>query len=191
MKLTPHKWADQQTAAPRKLQALLHALASFANADGLAYPSQVTIARRLGWSIGTIKKWSDLGRALGLFSTKKRFNAAKRYVDAMIYSLHLDRIVTAEEVAKQIADLRFPSQKGNRKNRGFPSSEANRKNEGGKSQLAVNNSKNSMEELELTKKAVGEKPSEGGPAHHCSPSRAKLSPGHDWLLVSDLASRST
>lgn len=190
MRLTPHKWADQQTAAPRKLQALLHALASFANPQGLAYPSQETIARRLGWSKGTIKKWSDVGRALGLFSVKKRFNPSKGHVDGMTYTLHLDRVITPDEATMQIANLRFPPGEANRKNGDFPLAEANRKNEGGKSQLAANNSKNSMEELTKTK-GVEDQPSEGGPAHRCPPSRAKLSPGRDWLLVSDLADRAT
>ena len=45
MKWKPHQWADRQTAAPRKLQALLHTLASFADANGIAYPSQDTIMR--------------------------------------------------------------------------------------------------------------------------------------------------
>lgn len=131
MRLTPHKWADQQTAAPRKLQALLHALASFANPQGLAYPSQETIARRLGWSKGTIKKWSDVGRALGLFSVKKRFNPSKGHVDGMTYTLHLDRVITSDEATMQIANLRFPPGEANRKNGDFPLAEANRKNEGG------------------------------------------------------------
>lgn len=181
MTLTPHKWADQQTAAPRKLQALLHALASFANAKGLAHPSQETIARRIGWSKGTIKRWSDIGRALGLFSVRKRFNPSKGHVDGMIYTLHLDRVITAEEVATQIANLRFPPSEANRKNGDFPLTEANRKSEGGKSQLAANNSKNSMGELTKTK-AVDDQPSNGGLATTLP---SKRSTGRDWLLVSD------
>jgi hypothetical protein len=119
MKWRPHRWADQQTAAPRKLQALLYAIASFADANGIAYPSQDRICRRLGWSKGTVKKWSDHGRALGLFSTRKRFNPRKGYCDAMIYTLALDRVVTAEEV--QIAKLRSPPPpKANRKNGDLP-----------------------------------------------------------------------
>ena len=180
MKVTPHKWADQQTAAPRKLQALLHALASFANADGRAYPSQETIARRIGWSKGTIKRWSDIGRALGLFSVKKRFNPSKGHVDGMIYTLHLDRVITGEEVATQIANLRFPPAEANRKNGDFPPAEANRKSEGGKSQLTANNSKNSMEELTKTK-AIDAQPSPGSPA---TPLPPKPSAVRDWLLVS-------
>jgi len=191
MKLTPHKWADQQIAAPGKLQALLHALASFANPQGRAYPSQETIGRRLGWSKGTIKKWSDVGRALGLFSTKKRFNAAKGHVDAMIYTLHLDRVITAEEVAMQIANLRFPPSEANRKNGGFPSGRGKSQKRGGEIATDGKQLQNSMKELELTKKAGDAKPSEGGPAHRCPPSQAKLSPGRDWLLVSDLAERPT
>ena len=183
MKITPHKWADQQVAVPRKLQALLHALASFADPKGIAYPSQETIARRLGWSKGTIKKWSDVGRALGLFSVKKRFNPSKGHVDGMTYTLHLDRVITADEATMQIAKLRFPHTEANRKNGDFPPTEANRKNEGGKSQLAANNSKNSMEELTTTK-AVDDQPSDGSPASHSPP---KPSTGRDWLLVSSVA----
>lgn len=121
MKWTAHKWADQQTAAPRKLQALLHALASFATADGVAYPSQDKIVHRLGWSKGTVKKWSDLGRALGLFSTRKRFNPRKGHCDSMNYILHLDRVVSCEEVRTQIAELRFPYPKGKSQKQGFAS----------------------------------------------------------------------
>ncbi len=121
MKLRPHKWADAQVAAPSKLQALLHALASFADSDGIAFPSQEKICSRLGWSKGTVKKWSDVGRALGLFSTRKRFNPRKGHVDAMFYTLHLDRVVTAEEVGTQIAELRFPSPEGKSQKQGFPS----------------------------------------------------------------------
>ncbi len=119
--MRPHKWADQQTAAPRKLQALLHSLASFADAEGIAYPSQNKICRRLGWSKGTVKKWSDIGRGLGLFTTRKRFNRSKGYCDTMIYALHLDRVVTAEEVHMQIAALRFPAQVGKSQKWGFAS----------------------------------------------------------------------
>ena len=189
MKWKPHQWADRQTAAPRKLQALLHTLASFADANGIAYPSQDTIMRRIGWSKGTIKKWSDVGRALGLFSTKKRFNPGKGHVDAMIYTLHLDQVVTAEEVATQIAELRFPHPLGKSQKWGSPSGGGKSQKQGG--QIATSGKQ--PQKKELTKKAgvtTAELPAEGGQADRWSSSRvmpasaeSSPTPARDWLLV--------
>ena len=72
-------------------------------------------------SKGTIKKWSNLGRALGLFSTKKRFNRRKGHCDAMVYTLHLDRVVTAEEVAAKSAKSRHSRPKGKSQKKRFAS----------------------------------------------------------------------
>jgi len=158
MRLTPHRWADAQTAAPRRLQVLLHALASFADAEGIAYPSQDKIVRRLGWSKGTIKKWSDVARGLGLMSTRKRFNPRKGHCDAMTYTLHLDRVASPEEVQRQIAKLRFPPPQGKSQKWGFAS-------EGGKSQPTANNF---IEDLTTKKTVVTE------------------SPARDWIRVASV-----
>jgi hypothetical protein len=189
MRWRPHKWADQQTAAPRKLQALLHALASFADADGIAYPSQAKIMPRIGLSKGTIKKWSNLGRALGLFSTKKRFNRRKGHCDAMVYTLHLDRVVTAEEVATKIAELRSTNPKGKSQKKRF-ASEAKTATSC-HTQIATGG-----KQLHLKRRKSGKKkevlsevlPAEVGQTvrcHQVMPASAEPSPTRDWLLVTE------
>lgn len=177
MKWTPHRWADSQIAAPRKLQALLHALASFADADGIAYPSQNKIVRRLGWSKGTVKKWSDFGRALALFSTRKRFNPRKGHCDSMTYTLHLDRVVTHEEVERQIAELRLPSPKGKSQKQGF-ASEGGQIATGGKQLQSHERKKAGTEEI-LVEARTG---ALGSPA---SAWRQATAPKRDWLMVAD------
>jgi hypothetical protein len=132
------KWAEGQPL-PRKAGVLLFHIADFANDDGKAWPDQDKLATRTGWAKGTIKRWTDFNRDLGLLSTRKRFNRRKGYCDALEYTLHLDRAAPPEEVQGQIAKLRFGSAQGKSQKQGFASPKANRKNAGGKSQLAANN----------------------------------------------------
>jgi len=110
-----HAWAKKQTALPRKAFALLRHLANDANDEGICWPDQNKLASYTVWSKGTIKRWTDFLRVLGLISTKKRFNHRKGHCDAMIYTVHLDRLVTPEEVEeaqRQIAKPRFGSGEG-------------------------------------------------------------------------------
>jgi hypothetical protein len=125
------EWAKRQTPLPRKAGVLLFHFADEANDQAQCWPDQEKLAERTGWAKGTIKKWTDLLRALSLISTKKRFNKRKGYCDAMIYTVHLDRVVTPREVERQIANLRFASGGGKSQKQGLASG-------GGKSQPAAN-----------------------------------------------------
>lgn len=134
-------WAKQhEDALPRKASVLLFHLADDANEEQQCWPDQGKLARRTGWAKGTIKRWTDVLRALALLSTKKRWNRRKGHCDALVYTLHLDRTVTREEVERQIAKLRSGSARGKSQKQGFASGQGKSQPAANtKSQLAANN----------------------------------------------------
>jgi hypothetical protein len=111
-------WADMQRALPRKAQVLAWHLGYFADDKGVCWINQAKLVQRTGWAKGTLKHWTDLLRALDLVATKRRFNPRKGHHDALIYTLNLGRVVTADDVLSRIAILRSRSAEPDRKNRG-------------------------------------------------------------------------
>jgi hypothetical protein len=115
-------WADLQSALPSKGRVLAWHLGYFADDKGICFGlAQAKLVQRTGWAKGTLKRWTDLLRALDLVATRRRFNPRKQHHDALVYKLNLGRVVTAKEVKEalsRIAILRSHSGEPDRKNRG-------------------------------------------------------------------------
>lgn len=82
-------WASEQKCGGSAGKLLLYAISNYASKDGVAYPSQETLAEDTELSIRSVRSWLSKLEYLGLITRfKDRAPNGKYKID--IYQLHLD-----------------------------------------------------------------------------------------------------